>query len=108
MEPNRTPGSSDLSPMEELLVMKVGVLAAVFGLGVVFSVKTWHKILDWAVAHKVLAPAADQPLVRFPAGDGVGLDVGRLVVLVAVVGLLLVFAVSALRSQADRRRRELM
>lgn len=107
METNRN-GSSDLSPMEELLVMKIGVLAAAAGIGVVFSVKTWHKILDWAVANKVLAPASDHPLVRLPAGDGVGLDLGRLVVLAAALGLLVVVAVSALRSQADRRRRELM
>lgn len=107
METNRN-GNSDLSPMEELLVMKIGVLAAAFGLGVVFSVKTWHKILDWAVANKVLASASEHPLVQLPAGDGVGLDVGRLVVLVAALGLVVVVAVSALRAQADRRRRELM
>lgn len=107
MESNRN-GGSDLSPMEELLMLKVYFIAGAMGVGVVFSAKTWHKILDWAVANNVLAPASEHPFIRLPASDGVGLDLGRLVVLAAVFGLLVVVAVSAFRSRADRRRRELM
>jgi hypothetical protein len=89
--PNRE--GSRLSPTEELLM--VAALAMV--VGSVFTVATWHRVLDWAVAHQVLVPASASPLITLPAGDGVGLDARRLAIAIAAVVFLTVCGVASLR-----------
>lgn len=96
-------GNSNLDPMEELLVMKIGMVAAAVAIGSFFTVKTWHKAVDWMLSHKVLASAAEHPVLTLPAAEGAGLDVARLVALVAVLLLLLVLAISGLRAWWAKR-----
>jgi hypothetical protein len=56
----------------------------------------WAKAITWLLAHQVLLPRAEHPLLTLPCSGGAGLDVPRLAVLVGAV-LLLAAAVGALR-----------
>ncbi|WP_203338607.1 hypothetical protein [Nocardioides limicola] len=89
--------SSQLTPTEELLMIKVGMVAFAVVVGSIFTVATWHKALDWLVAHQVLVTAAESPLVTLPAGDGVGLDASRLAIAAAAAVFAVVSGVAALR-----------
>jgi hypothetical protein len=86
-------GESQLGPTEELLM----VIAAAMVVGSVFTVATWHRALDWAVAHQVLVPASASPLLTMPAGDGAGLDARRLAIASAAVVFVTVCGVASLR-----------
>lgn len=88
---------SQLSPTEELLMLKVGMVAFAMVVGSVFTVATWHRALDWLVGHQVLVTAAESPLVRLPAGNGVGLDASRLAIALAALVFMVVCGVAALR-----------
>jgi hypothetical protein len=95
-------GGSDLSPTEELLLMKVGVIVAGAVASSVFTVAFWRRILDWLVEHQVLVAASGSPIVKMPAGQGVGLDLPRAAVAVAAGVALAAFGVAALRAYWSR------
>lgn len=59
---------------------------------------------DWLVAHQVLVAASASPVWALPGADGAGLDVRRLVMLVAVGVVLVAVGCSGLRHQRSRRR----
>ncbi|MGL5824986.1 MAG: hypothetical protein ACRCYU_09245 [Nocardioides sp.] len=90
-------GNSQLTPTEELIMLKVGMVAAAVAIGSIFTVATWHKALNWLVSHQVLVTAAESPLVTLPAGNGVGLDAPRLAIAGAVVVFGLVSGAAVLR-----------
>lgn len=90
---------SHVAPGEELTLLVVGMTAVTTAVGVVFSISTWHRAMDWLVAHQVLVSAGESPIVVLPAADGVGLDGQRLV----VVGAVLVAAIAAVVSAVRRR-----
>ncbi|MDP3889834.1 hypothetical protein [Nocardioides sp.] len=98
--------SSQLSPMEELLMIKVGMVALGVAAGAL-TISTWHRILAWLVDHDVLLPAADSPLVGVPGGEGVGLDASRLAIATAVLLFLIVCGVAAIRQRLNHRAEEI-
>jgi hypothetical protein len=98
----------DMSPWEEILVLKIGLIAGATVAGSIFTAATWHKILHWLVDHDALVPAKESPLVEIPAGNGVGLDATRTALAIAVVVFLLISSVAAVRHRAEQRRRELL
>ncbi|MCM0621790.1 hypothetical protein [Nocardioides bruguierae] len=100
--PTNSGSSSDLTPMEELLVMKVGLIAAGVVASSVCTVAFWHRILDWLVEHQVLVEASNSPIVKMPSGQGVGLDVPRVAIAVAALVALVVFGIAALRAYWSR------
>lgn len=97
-----TGGGSDLTPMEELLLLKVGLIAACMVVSSVFTVAFWHRILDWLVEHQVLVEASVSPIVIMPAGRGVGLDLPRVAIAIGAGMALVVFGVAALRAYWSR------
>jgi len=83
-------GNSD----DSLVLTVVGVLAAptLGGLLVMY----WHQVVDWAVKTGVLVSAAAHPLVVLPQ-TGAGLDLPRLAIAFAVVGLLVMVPLLLIR-----------
>ncbi len=54
------------------------------------AVTGWADTVSWLLAHQVLVPAAEHPLLTVPGSVGAGLDVPRLAL--AVAAALLAFA----------------
>lgn len=99
---------SRTTPGEEFLLLMVGVIAVPTALAVVFSLATWHRVLDWMTTQHVLVTAADAPLLRIPGGNGVGLDQPRLAIVVAVLVMVLAITAStASRVIASRKEQDL-
>lgn len=90
---------SHVAPGEELTLLMVGITAVGTVTGIVFSISTWHRVMDWLVAHHLLVTASESPVVVLPAAEGVGLDAPRLV----VIGAALVAAIAAIASAVRRR-----
>ncbi len=57
----------------------------------------WAKGVTWLLAHQVLVPRAEHPLLTLPRSGGAGLDVPRLAILTAALLLCLAAAGGALR-----------
>lgn len=93
---------SNISPNEEITLILLGAAA----IPVVLSVAMWHRLLAWLVDQKVLLPAAQEPLVSLPAGEGVGLDAPRLAIAAAVLVLVVVFGIAALRRRGDEEAQQ--
>lgn len=97
---------NQLSPTEELLMLKVAMIAVATVAASIFTISTWHRALAWLVEHQVLVAANDSPLLRLPAADGIGIDAPRLAVAVAVLGIVLAGLGSAWRHRRELRDRE--
>lgn len=107
--PQKNPSPfGDMSPGEEILLFKLGLIAGVTVAGSIFTAATWHKVVRWLVDHDVLVPAKASPIVEIPAGNGAGLDSGRIALLVAAVVFLIISSIAAMRHRAEQRRRELL
>ena len=89
--------NSELTPTEELLMLKVGMIAFAMAVGSIFTVATWQRALDWLVSHQVLVMAAESPMVKLPSGNGVGLDAPRVAIALAALVFGVVCGVAALR-----------
>jgi hypothetical protein len=96
-------GGSNLSPWEELTVVSLGATAV----AALLTVATWHKLLAYLVAQQVLVPASQSPLVKLPAGNGVGLDAPRLAIAVAaaVFGVVLLVATARRHGEEEVSKR---
>ena len=57
----------------------------------------WGRAITWLLAHQVLVPRAERPLLTLPGSGGAGLDVPRLAILTAALLLCLAAAVGVLR-----------
>jgi hypothetical protein len=62
----------------------------------------WGTSLTWLVEHKILVAASESPLFTFPGQIG-GVDLPRLVIVIAVLLAAVACGFSALRALHDRR-----
>ncbi|WP_214514969.1 hypothetical protein [Rhodococcus sp. WY5] len=62
----------------------------------------WGNSLTWLVEHKILVAASESPLFTFPGQIG-GVDLPRLVIVIAVLLAAVACGFSALRALHDRR-----
>jgi len=76
-------------------------VAAVAG----FATSTWHRVVDWLVAHHVLVDGS-RALLEVPVSNGAGLDLPRLALLAGAVLVAGAVVVSSLRRSWRRRRLE--
>lgn len=106
--PQKSNPFGEMSPGEEILLLKLGLIAGVTVAGSIFTAATWHKVVRWLVDHEVLVPAEAAPLIEFPASQGAGLDAGRTALAVAAVVFLVISGIATMRHRADQRRRELL
>lgn len=81
-------------------MLAAGVLSAAGA----WLVAKWQVAVAWMIEHQVLV-SADQAIV--PLGDG-GLDLARVVVLVAAILAVVLLLVMAVRAVRVRRRRKAM
>lgn len=66
----------------------------------------WLELIDWLVAHHVLASAATDPILVVPRTDGAGLDLARICIVTAIVALVVVAGVwsrQLRRARAEQR-----
>jgi hypothetical protein len=97
MQENRT--DDDLFTLVMIGIGSIGAIAA-GAAGVLGGAWAWA--VGWLLAHDILVAASTDPLLTMPAAGGAGLDRPRLAIGAAIVLLLLVAAIDALR----RRRRD--
>lgn len=88
---------SDLSPWEELSVISISASVG----AALLTVATWHKVLTFLVEQQVLVPASSSPMVKIPAGSGIGLDAPRIAIAAAAVVFAIFLAVAAVRRRVD-------
>ncbi|BAH55539.1 hypothetical protein MLGJGCBP_03386 [Rhodococcus sp. T7] len=64
------------------------------------------KATAWLLAHDLIVGASASPLVTIPGTEGAGLDLRRLIIVVAVLVLAATLALSGVRRSIDRRRQQ--
>ncbi|MDJ0420362.1 hypothetical protein [Rhodococcus opacus] len=64
------------------------------------------KATAWLLAHDLIVAASASPLVTIPGTEGAGLDLRRLIIVVAVLVLAVTLALSGARRSIDRRRQQ--
>jgi hypothetical protein len=64
------------------------------------------KATAWLLAHDLIVAASASPLVTIPGTEGAGLDLRRLIIVVAVLVLAVTLALGGARRSIDRRRQQ--
>ena len=97
-----SPAASGRNTDDDLLVL---LILGALGLGSVgtLAITGWAKTVSWLLAHQVLVAAGTHPLLAAPHAGGAGLDLPRLALATAVVLLLIVTAVGAVRRTLQGR-----
>ena len=91
-----SPAASGRNNDDDLLTLLIlGTL--VLGSAGTLAITGWVKTVSWLLAHQVLVAAGAHPLLAVPHAGGAGLDLPRLALATAVVLLLIVTAVGAVR-----------
>lgn len=94
-------GLSDADRMSLLMAAPL-IFGVVVGALPAMSART----AAWLLEHNVIIAAAESPLLVLPGVEGVGLDVRRLIVVLAVLAVAVGLAISGLRQAVDRRRQQ--
>lgn len=87
-----------------VLAGSAGVLITAAG---TLALTAWSNAVAWMLEHKVLVPAANEPLLTFPHSDGAGLDYSRCFVIAAAVLLIGFGGVQAVRRRWRRNREQM-
>jgi peptidoglycan/LPS O-acetylase OafA/YrhL len=104
MHPPQPPSNNppQMSSEDQLTLLMV----APFVLGMAFAAlpAMSAKATAWLVAHNLLVAAAQSPLYAVPGGDGAGLDLRRIVLVVALLSVAAALAFSGIRRRIDLNR----
>ena len=107
-EPQRTTpstaNSAGLSDADQMSLLMAAPL--IFGVVVGALPSMSARVTAWLLEHNMIIGAAESPLLALPGAEGAGLDVRRLIVVVAVLAVAVALAISGLRQAVDRRRQQ--
>jgi hypothetical protein len=79
-----TSGMSRRSVDDDVLVLIFIGLLAIGGV-LAAAVAVWDWLVAWLIAHQILIPAGNDPILEIPAASGAGLDGPRLSLLAGVL-----------------------
>lgn len=99
-----TQNAAGLSDEDQLSLLMAAPL--ILGLLVAALPTMSTKATAWLLAHDLIVEASASPLVTIPGTEGAGLDLRRLIIVVAVLALAATLALSGVRRSIDRRRQQ--